>query len=87
MLRVEIEHDGKVRRYDCAEGKTLVLGRSQRADYPLKELGASNVHAEVRAGASGLRIKDCSQNGTGYATAEGEMVRMAKGVDTPMNSG
>ena len=84
---MEIEHDGEVRRYDCAEGKTLVLGRSQRADYPLKELGASNVHAEVRAGASGLRIKDCSQNGTGYATAEGEMVRMAKGVDTPMSSG
>ena len=70
MLRIEIEHDGKTMRYDSTDGKTMTLGRSQRADYPLYELGASNIHAEVRVVAGNLLIKDCSQNGTGYVAAD-----------------
>ena len=87
MLRVEIEHNGKTRRYDSAAGHTLVMGRSAKADYPLDEMGASNNHAEVEATNEGIRVKDCSQNGTGYVIGGEPPVRMAKGVHTPMNSG
>ena len=87
MLRVEIEHNGKTRRYDNTAGHTLVMGRSAKADYPLDEMGASNNHAEIEATSEGLRVKDCSQNGTGYVAKDGGVVRMAKGADTPMSSG
>ena len=80
VLRVEIEHNGKTRRYDNTAGHTLVMGRSAKADYPLDEMGASNNHAEVEATSEGLRVKDCSQNGTGYVIGGGPPVRMAKGV-------
>ena len=79
---MEIQHDGKTSQYNDADDRTLIVGRSARADYLLDEVGASNTHVEVRAGPNGLQVRDCSLNGTGYLDETGALVRMAKGAVT-----
>ena len=79
---MEIQHGGKTSHYNDADDRTLIVGRSARADYLLDEVGASNTHVEVRAGPNGLQVRDCSLNGTGYLDETGTLVRMAKGAVT-----
>merc|ERR1712061_168804 len=73
------------------EDRTIVAGRWKKDEIVLEHRGISNQHFELKLLKSPkvqLGIRDTSSNGTGFKLPnQEEVVRLAKGVDTPVPDG
>ncbi|CAK0855347.1 unnamed protein product [Prorocentrum cordatum] len=87
VLRDE-DGSASVKRFVLHPGAAVRVGRLPKAEVMLTPSGISNHHLEFRVlPGKSLGIRDLSSNGTGLAPPGGEVERMQKGVDVPVQDG